>query len=102
MAANSLGAVLTDLRKKRGLSQEEMGYLLGIEPSSISRYETGDRLPTLMTLRKLATRLAVTAPEMMELAVAAFSGPPRGGRTRRTYRNDDRTRRTYKTYPTDY
>ena len=47
-------AVLRRLRKKRGLSQEVLSGLAAMARSHLSMVETGDMLPTLPTLWRLA------------------------------------------------
>lgn len=47
---NGLSERLRDLRIKRNLSQKELADCLGISPSIVSSYETGERLPSLEKL----------------------------------------------------
>ncbi|MBA3450735.1 MAG: helix-turn-helix transcriptional regulator [Chloroflexia bacterium] len=46
-------------REDHGLTQTALGRLLGMPQSAIARLETGDHLPTLQTLLKLAEVLDV-------------------------------------------
>ncbi|MDR0810812.1 MAG: helix-turn-helix transcriptional regulator [Paludibacter sp.] len=48
------GKKLTDLRKNRGLSQEELATDLKISQSSVSNYELGASKPDTDTLKKIA------------------------------------------------
>ena len=48
------GLILKELRKERGLSQEELGGLVGTEGNVISRWERGTSTPSLYYLNKLS------------------------------------------------
>lgn len=48
---------LKELRKKHGLTQEELGKLIGVTKVSICCYENGTRTPTLDTMIDLANCL---------------------------------------------
>lgn len=50
----SFRARLVELRKEKGLSQVGLAKELGVDCSTIAKYETGDRLPDLVMLCKLA------------------------------------------------
>lgn len=45
---------LKQLRTKRGMSQSELGKIIGIAPSTIGMYEQERRIPEVPTLKKLA------------------------------------------------
>ncbi len=51
---------LKELRKKKGVSQAELGELTAIHFTQISRYERGDTLPNAEVLTKLAKALDTT------------------------------------------
>jgi transcriptional regulator with XRE-family HTH domain len=46
--------VVLDLRNRAGLTQALLAKLSGISATAISRYETGERSPTLAMLNSLA------------------------------------------------
>lgn len=48
---------LKDLRKKAGLTQAQLGDMVGVTKVSISCYENGSRIPTLDTIIDLADAL---------------------------------------------
>jgi len=54
-----LGARLKELRTKRGLSQTELGKLVGVTPSSISQVESNLIFPSLPALFKMSEVLSV-------------------------------------------
>jgi Zn-dependent peptidase ImmA (M78 family)/transcriptional regulator with XRE-family HTH domain len=57
---SGLGDVLTIARKARGLTQAELGELVGLTQVTINRYEAGDREPDEVTIAALAHHLGVT------------------------------------------
>ena len=50
---------ITELRKEKGLSQVGLAKELGVDCSTIAKYETGDRLPDVVMLCKLASFFGV-------------------------------------------
>lgn len=70
----ALGGILRQIREARGLSRSALGQLVGVHPSAVSRWERGQRQPSLDTLRHLAAMLRLTAGERLALAMAAL-GP---------------------------
>ena len=42
------------MRQKKGLTQEELGELLGVKKSAISRWESGERRITLENIRNIS------------------------------------------------
>ncbi len=61
---NNVGQELTRLREERGVSQAHIGRMIGIKPSDISRWESGDRLPRLRNVARLAAVLCLTDDEL--------------------------------------
>lgn len=55
----ALGEVLRARRKKRGESQEEVGYRAGLTAGTVSRIELGEGRPEWATVRALARALDV-------------------------------------------
>lgn len=51
---------LKELRKQKHLSQAELAKKVGVTQVSISKYESGDRCPDLLTAKKLADSLGVS------------------------------------------
>ena len=56
----SFGKRLTETRKKRGFSQEELAALLGTKGPAIGRYERGVAKPTIEVAGKIAKILGVS------------------------------------------
>jgi len=59
-----LGARIKEIRKRCGLSQDQLAEKVGIEAKYLSRIEVGKRYPSLETLEHIADSLQV---EMQEL-----------------------------------
>lgn len=55
----ALGEVLRTHRKRRGESQEEVGYKAGLTAGTVSRIELGDARPEWATVRAVARALDV-------------------------------------------
>lgn len=60
------GQVLHQLRKERGLSQEELGFESGYHRTYISLLERGKKSPSLQTIFQLAKALKVEPSEIVE------------------------------------
>lgn len=55
-----IGKRIASLRVDIGLSQKELAADVGVSNSAITRYETGQSVPSLETAYKLAVRLGCT------------------------------------------
>ena len=53
------------IRKNKGLSQEELAFLCGIDRTYIGRIECCERTPGLVVLQKIADGLNMTLPELL-------------------------------------
>lgn len=56
---------LIEIRKKQGLSQEELGMELQVSRQTISKWETGDRYPDLLTTKKISQILEVSLDDLL-------------------------------------
>lgn len=65
----NLGAKLKSARNNAGLSRQQVADLVGVSSSIIGLYETGERLPSVTNLVKLATRYKVSADYLLDLEV---------------------------------
>ena len=61
-----LGARLSQIRKIKGLSQQELAALIEYEKSHMSRLERGGTNPTYLTLMKVAKALDISISELLE------------------------------------
>lgn len=59
------GEKLREIRRRRGLSQEDLAARSGVSARTISRIETERFEPRAATLRKLASALGVEPSELM-------------------------------------
>lgn len=63
-----VGAVICQLRKSRGMSQELLSGLAGLDRTHYSKVERGLRSPTLDTLFKISNALNIP-PHQIVLAI---------------------------------
>lgn len=56
----SFGERLRQARMERDMSQGRLAGRAGLQPSAISRFETGGALPSFLNLSRLSTALGVT------------------------------------------
>ena len=56
----TLGEKIIDLRKKRGLSQEELAITLGVSRQAVSKWETNEATPDTAKVVALAEYFEVT------------------------------------------
>lgn len=57
--------VVANIRKEKGMTQNDLAEKLGLTSQAICNYEKGIREPNLDTLKKLATALEVTVDELL-------------------------------------
>lgn len=57
--AQAFGKVLREMRIEAGLTQEQLGFEAGVCRTFVSILELGEQQPTLTTITKLASALAV-------------------------------------------
>jgi transcriptional regulator with XRE-family HTH domain len=60
----SFGKRLAEVRKSRGLTQEELAERLDISRLSVAYLETGRRWPRLLTLQKIVHVLKINLSEL--------------------------------------
>ena len=65
MYKRMLGETIYRLRKEKGLSQEELGKLVGVSNKAVSKWETYEANPDITLLPLLAQVLGVTADELL-------------------------------------
>lgn len=53
-------------RLANGMSQVELAKRLDVSQNTVSQWETGNRKPDIVTLKKLAKILGCTADELLE------------------------------------
>jgi len=68
-----LGRNIAAFRRSAALKQEQLAELIEVEISTVSRYENGVTLPSLVTLAKLAEVLHCTMAELLAEKIPADS-----------------------------
>ncbi len=61
----ALGKTIGLLRRRRGLTQEELAQLLGVSAQAVSKWETDNSCPDIMLLPKLAAELGVSVDALL-------------------------------------
>ena len=61
-----IGDKIKELRKKAGISQQELADRLETTPQNLSQYETGKRQPKIETIQKMANALGVDVWELYD------------------------------------
>lgn len=65
MDSNNFGEILKDLRKRAGLTQEQLGEQIGKSKSVVSFYELRERSPSPAILVKLASVFHVSTDYLL-------------------------------------
>jgi transcriptional regulator with XRE-family HTH domain len=78
-AAERLGRNVFLARRRAGFSQEQLGALAGLHRTEIGFVESGQRLPRVDTLLKLAAALAVPVGELVAGIEWTVPAPTRPG-----------------------
>src|SRR5437016_9629348 len=81
------GQAFRQLRREKGISQERLAGLAGLDRTYVSGIERGERNPSLANLLKLAATLEVGLPDVaiQADAIADATGSRRGQRHRISY-----------------
>ena len=74
--AHAFGAAVRALRIERGIAQESLAHLAGVERSHMGKIERGEHMPTLAIIFKIAGALKCSTAVLMseaesQLAAAA-------------------------------
>jgi transcriptional regulator with XRE-family HTH domain len=80
-SAVAFGRVLRRLRKKKGYTQEELGFEAELRRTFVSILELGQQQPSLTTILKLARVLDIRAGKMMDLVENEIQEISRDGRS---------------------
>lgn len=62
----ALGKRIRDLRKKQGISQDQLGYECDVHGEYIGRIERGLQSPTISTLNDIAKALGVSLRNLLD------------------------------------
>lgn len=64
--AKRIGQAIAVLRMSRQLTQATLAELLGVEQETISRFERGERLPSLLRLEEIADALNCPLEQLLQ------------------------------------
>lgn len=65
MDLNKVGKFIANLRKEKGLTQNELGTLLGVTDTTISKWERGINAPDISMLTRLSNILDISVTELL-------------------------------------
>lgn len=60
-----MGYKISELRKKKGLTQSELSSLMGVSPQAVSKWESGNSYPDISVLVMLAKELETTTDYLL-------------------------------------
>ena len=63
----SISEKISEFRKLRSLSQQELGEKLGVTGQAVSKWEKGESMPDIMLLPELCRILGITADALLEV-----------------------------------
>lgn len=66
MDQRKIGEFLKNLRKEKGLTQEQLADKFNVTGRTVSRWETGNNMPDIATLIDLAEYYEVSIPELID------------------------------------
>ena len=61
----TMGKRISDLRKSKGMTQEQLAQLVGVTPQAVSKWENDLSCPDISILPQLAEALGVTTDELL-------------------------------------
>ena len=61
----TFGEKLSSLRRKAGLTQNEVAEALGVTPQAVSKWESDSSCPDIFTLPKLANLYGTTVDDLL-------------------------------------
>ena len=64
-----IGKLIYDKRKEAGMTQEQLAGILNVARQTVSKWETGEALPDLNSLKKLAVTLGFSIDKAMEIEI---------------------------------
>ena len=65
MDQEKIGRFLGQVRRERGLTQEQLAQRLGVSQRTVSRWETGRNMPDISMLTALCAQLEITVAELL-------------------------------------
>ena len=65
MDNKKIGTLIAELRKKKGLTQQELGDMVGVGFRAVSKWERGITLPDISIINQLSKILGITSDELV-------------------------------------
>jgi len=65
MNQEKIGEFIAELRKKKKITQEQLGKQVGVTGKAVSRWETGKSLPDISIINEVSKILNVTTTELL-------------------------------------
>ena len=65
MDTKKIGKFISENRKRKGLTQEQLGNILGVSNKTISRWENGNYMPDVEMLSLLSKEFGVSINELI-------------------------------------
>lgn len=72
--AQTIGRTIARWRTAHDMTQEELSIALDIDPMTVSRFERGVTLPSLVTIQQMAGVFGVSMAQMLEDVPSSESG----------------------------
>ena len=66
MDQEQIGKFISELRKEKNMTQEELANVMGVTDKSISRWENGKTMPDIAMLSTLSNNLGVSIQELLD------------------------------------
>lgn len=60
-----IGKFIASMRKKQGMSQKQLAERIDVTDKTISKWETGNRMPDASILLKLSSELQINVNELL-------------------------------------
>ncbi len=73
-SASRIGSRIRKIRTERGLSQAELGEMVGLTADRIQKYENGVRKPKTVLLKQIATTLGVSTLALVDPNTTSYIG----------------------------
>ncbi len=64
----AIGDIIRSIRNEKGLSQEQLARMIGVNKSTVALYESGARQPSLAKLKELSRALGVTTDFLLGMS----------------------------------
>ena len=72
----SIGSVICDLRKQRGMTQEQLAEMVGVSTPAVSKWETSASCPDVALLAPIARALDTDVNTLLSFTPHALSKRP--------------------------